>query len=314
LNIIGVLQTVNQQKGFVMSKLKARKPEEVTQGKAKGLLYGESGVGKTWFSLSFPSPYYIDTEGGADGKQYQRRLKDAGGAYMGPEDGSLDLSCIIQEMQTLATEKHQYKTLVIDSITKVYQTCIANEAERLGDKDVFGASKKPAIAQMRRMVNWCMKLDMNIWFIAHETSEWGKNDSTGQREEIGKIPDVWDKLIYELDLGLRIFRIGKEYPPRAYVKKTRLEGFPDREVFSLDYTEFSKRYGKDSIESETTQIVLAEEKQISEILRLISILNVSPEETEKVLTRAGASSWDELSINQADKTLEWLNKKIKGVK
>ena len=57
-----------------MSKLKAKKPEEVKQGKAKGLIFGASGVGKTWFALSFPTPYYIDTEGGADGIEYQKRL------------------------------------------------------------------------------------------------------------------------------------------------------------------------------------------------------------------------------------------------
>jgi len=297
-----------------MSKLKAKQPEEVKPGKAKGLIFGESGVGKTWFSLSFPSPYYIDTEGGADGLEYQKRLKAAGGAYMGPEEGSLDLSEIIGQMQALATEKHPYKTLVIDSITKVYQTCIANESERLGDKDAFGASKKPAIAQMRRLVNWCMKLDMNIWFIAHETAEWGVNQKTGTREEIGRIPDVWDKLIYELDLGIRVIRRGKEFPPVAFIKKTRLSGFPNGETFPLEYSEFSARYGKDYIESDTTQIILANETQIYEINRLISLLKVSDEDMEKVLTKAGASTIDELNNDQAIKTIDWLNKKIKGEK
>jgi hypothetical protein len=297
-----------------MSKLKAKKPEEVKQGKAKALIFGASGVGKTWFALSFPTPYYIDTEGGADGIEYQKRLKAAGGAYMGPEEGALDLSAIVNEMQTLATEKHPYKTLVIDSITKVYQTCIANEAERLGEKDAFGASKKPAIAQMRRLVNWCMKLDMNIWFIAHETSEWGVNLKTGQREEIGKCPDVWDKLIYELDLGLRILRRGTTYPTTAFVSKSRLSGFMDGSTFPLEYAEFSARYGKDSIESETSQIVLATKEQVDEIERIVSVLKIKEDETEKVLTKAGASSWKELTTEQAIKTIRWLNDKIKGVK
>lgn len=296
------------------TKLKARKPEEVKPGKAKGLIYSQSGFGKTWFSLSFPCPYYIDTEGGADGNHYQKKLKEANGSYMGPEDGSLDLETIIDEMQVLATEKHQYKTLVIDSITKVYQTCIANEQERLGEKDVFGASKKPAIALMRRLVNWCMKLDMNIWFIAHETSEWGVNPRTNQREEIGKIPDVWDKLIYELDLGLRIIKSGPPFPAIAYVKKSRLLGFPMGDTFPLEYSEFSTRYGKDYIESETTQIVLASTEQVEEIKNLTSIIKTSENEIEKILTKAGASDWSELTNDQAMKTLEWLNNKMKGNK
>jgi hypothetical protein len=297
-----------------MSKLKAKDPEEVKQGKAKGLLFGASGVGKTWFSLTFPRPYYIDTEGGADGVEYQKRLKAAGGAYMGPEEGALDLSAIVTEMQSLATEKHTYGTLVIDSITKVYQTCIANEAERLAERDVFGASKKPAIAQMRRLVNWCMKLDMNIWFIAHETSEWGTNPRTGQREETGKCPDVWDKLVYELDLGLRVIKRGTVYPPTAIVYKTRLAGFPDQETFSLDYEEFSKRYGRENIESNVNPITIASDEDVEEIERMVTLLKITPEETTKVLTKAGADNWNELTADQAAKTIEWLNGKLKGGK
>jgi adenosyl cobinamide kinase/adenosyl cobinamide phosphate guanylyltransferase len=123
----------------------------------------------------------MDTEGGADLKHYQARLKEAGGAYMGPSDGTLDFQTVLSEIQTLATEKHPYKTLIIDSITKLYQTSISSEAEKLGDKDAFGASKKPAIAYMRRLVAWIDKLDMNVVLIAHEASEWGLVN--GQRAE-----------------------------------------------------------------------------------------------------------------------------------
>lgn len=297
---------------YQMSKLKGREPETVKMGKAKGLIFGASGVGKTWFSLGFPTPYYIDTEGGADGKQYQDLLKGAGGRYMGPEDGALDFATLVEQMQALATEKHSYKTLVIDSITKVYQTAISNEAERLGEKDAFGASKKPAIAWMRRLANWTMKLDMNIWFIAHEVPEWGVNPKTQQREEVGKLPDVWDKLVYELDLGLRVLRRGKTYPATAIVMKTRLQGFPDGESFPLEYSQFADRYGKDYIESDMKTIVLAKDDQIAEIVRMAEVLKISSEEQEKLLTKAGASEWKELNEDQATKTLDWLNKKITG--
>jgi hypothetical protein len=56
------------------SKLKAKAPEIVVPGKTKILVFGASGVGKTWFSLGFPNPFFIDTEGGADLKHYQERL------------------------------------------------------------------------------------------------------------------------------------------------------------------------------------------------------------------------------------------------
>lgn len=291
-----------------MTKLKAKTPEEVTPGKTKGMIFGASGVGKTWWTLTFPAPYYMDTEGGADLGHYQERLKRTGGAYLGPRDGTLDFNFVIEQMQALATEKHHYKTLIIDSITKLYQTAIANEAERLGDKDAFGASKKPAIAGMRRLVNWAMKLDMNIWFVAHDTAEWGVDAKTGQRTEIGRIPDVWDKLIYELHLTLQAVKRG---PARiAIVKKSRLLGFPDLENFPLEYGEFAKRYGKDYIEAETHQIVFATAEQVGEILRLLSVVKVTESEIEKVWTKAGVESWNELSAEQASSTIAWLKKKI----
>lgn len=299
---------------MTVSKLKAKSPEDVKPGKTKGLIFGGSGVGKTWFTLSFPAPYYIDTEGGADLKHYQDRLKKAGGAYMGPSDGALDFQTIIDQIQALATEKHQYKTLIIDSITKVYQVAISNEAEKLGDKDAFGASKKPAIAWMRRLVNWITKLDMNVWFVAHEVPEWGLDPKTGQRTETGKLPDVWDKLVYELDLGVRVIRRGSSYPAIGIVHKSRLLGFPQGENFNLEYDVFAERYGKDIIESNTTQLTLAKPEQISEIVRLVDLLKVQPEDQEKVLTKAGASSWEELSDKQAEEMIERLTIKIKGGK
>lgn len=295
-----------------MSKLKAKEPGIIEPGKTKGLIFGASGVGKTWFTLSFPKPYYIDTEGGADLKHYQERLKTAGGAYLGPEDGSLDFDTILGQMKALATEKHDYKTLIIDSITKTFQTAIAQEAERLGTKDVFGASKKPAVSKMRQLVNWAMRLDMNIWFVAHEIPEWG--EINGQRAEIGKVPDVWDKLVYELDLTLRVTRRGKVYPATALVHKSRLLGFPLGDTFELEYPAFATRYGKDFIEAESKPIALATKEQAEEIVRLVDLLKVSEEECEKLLTKAGAQNWSEVNEEQAIKTLKWLNGKIAGAK
>jgi uncharacterized protein YifE (UPF0438 family) len=291
-----------------MTKLKAKAPEEVKPGKTKGLIFGPSGVGKTWFTLSFPNPYYIDTEGGADLQHYQERLKRSKGAYLGPKDGALDFGFVVEQMQALATEKHGYKTLIIDSITKLYQTAIANEQERLGDKDAFGASKKPAVAGMRRLVNWAMKLDMNIWFVAHDAAEWGVDPKTGQRTEVGRIPDVWDKLIYELHLTIHAVKRG---PSRvAIVKKSRLTGFPDLEQFPLEYSDFAERYGKDFIEADSTQLIIATTDQVAEITKLLQVVKVTEAEIEKVWTKAGVEAWSELTTEQATATVAWLKKKL----
>jgi hypothetical protein len=289
------------------SKLKAKTPVGIKPGKLKMLIFGAPGVGKTFFSVTFPKPYFIDTEAGADMKPYQERLKAAGGVYMGQGEGSLVFSEVIEQVKALATEKHEYKTLIIDSITKLYQTCIAEAADALGSKDAFGASKKPAIANMRRLVNWIQRTDMNVLFVAHEIAEWG-NDEKGNRAEIGKLPDIWDKISYELHLAIHVRRIG---PTRtASVTKSRLEGFPFAASFPLTYEEFASRYPKEAIESASSPIVLATPEQVKRVDDLLAVLKISEEEIEKWHSKAGADSFTDYSTETIEKVITSLTKKI----
>ena len=288
------------------SKLKAKDPKDVAPGKIKMMIFGKSGIGKTWISLDFPKPYYIDAEGGARLPHYQAKLAAVGGRYFGVEDGALSFEEVLGQIQALATEKHEFKTLVIGSVTKLYQTAIAEEAQRLGDKDAFGASKKPAIAYMRRLVNWIDRIDMNVVFEAHEAAEWGMVD--GKREQIGTVADTWDKLIYELDLTLQVIKQGQSR--YALIRKSRLLGFPENEKFPLEYAEFAKRYGKDFIEGEVKQINLATPEQIAELISWFDTLGVRDEEKQKVLDKAKAETIEELTVEQADAYIQFLKSKV----
>ena len=291
---------------FPMSKLKAKTPELIKPGKIKSVLFGASGVGKTTLALSFPAPYYFDVEGGAKGPQYRELLRKSGGAYLGPEDGTLSFDTLIDQMQALATEKHPYKTLIVDSLTKLFQTAVAQEAERLGDKDAFGASKKPAVAAMRRLVMWASRVDMNIWFICHETAEWGMVN--GQRAEVGRVADCWDKLIYELDLAVQAVKRG---PQRlAVVKKSRIAAFPDGETFPLDYAEFAARHGKETVEGDVGAITLALPEQIAEVKKLLEIVKVADTDIQKGFDKAGVTDWPEMTTEQIDGWLKFLRKRI----
>jgi hypothetical protein len=168
------------------TKLLAKAPKAAEPSKPKILIYGASGVGKTWTSLDFPNCYYIDTEDGANLTHYTDKLEKSGGVYMGQADGSLDFQTVIDQVKALATEDHEYKTLIIDSITKLYNTVIANEAERLGDKDAFGASKKPAIGLMRQLVNWLYRLDMNVILLLTKSELEGRRTSRSDFRLLGQ--------------------------------------------------------------------------------------------------------------------------------
>lgn len=283
-------------------RLKAVDPKAAEPSKPKILIYGKPGAGKTWASLDFPGVYYIDTEGGADLAHYTDKLKRAGGVYFGPEQGSLSFNEIIEQVQALATEEHGYKTLVIDSITKVFNLEVAREAEKLGDKNAFGADKKPAIAQMRRLINWFSRLDMNVILIAHEKAEWRNG------EQVGDTFDCWEKLEYELHLCLQIMKQG---PSRvARVRKTRLTGFPDTSTFPWSYNDFAERYGKDVIEKASNKAVLATAEQLAELRGLLELIRLPEGQVEKWLTAANAENFEEMEVEKIAKLIDHLRPKL----
>lgn len=293
------------------SKLLAVSPDAVTPPKPKVLIFGPAGVGKTWTALDFPGVFYIDTEGGAKRDHYKAKLKASGGMYLGPEQGSLDLDTVASQMEALATEKHHFKTMVIDSGTKVFSNAIAEEQIRLGDMDAFGASKKKPIQQMKRLIRWMNRADMNAIIIAHEKVEWGKGEK-GQQEAIGKTFDCWDKLEYELDLVLRISAIGTGPNAKRFasIGKSRLLGFPGGERFNWSYADFAERYGKDVIEKEVVPVVLATPEEVAELKHLLTVVKLPDGVLEKWLNKAGADEIEEMSSETIQPCIQHLKGKI----
>lgn len=293
------------------SRLAAIPPESVQPKKPKVLIFGPPGVGKTWASLDFPRVYYIDTEGGADLDHYRSKLRDSGGMYLGPDQGSLDFETVIAQIEALGTEKHPYRTVVFDSITKLFSSAISEEAERLGDKDAFGASKKAPTRQMARLVRWVNRIDMNAIFIAHQKDLWGKN-AQGQREVVGETFDGYEKLEYDLHLVMRISKIGAgEHAKRfAHVGKSRLTGFPEGTRFDWSYAEFAERYGRDVIEGEVKQVVLASPEQVAELNRLLELVRFPEGTMQKWFTKAGVDTFEEMDADVIEKIITLCRERL----
>lgn len=277
------------------TRLKAVPPKSAEPSKPKILIFGKPGVGKTWASLDFPSVYYIDTEGGANLKHYTDKLEAAGGVYFGPEQGSQDFATVVEQIKALATEEHPYKTVVIDSISKIFGLEIAKEQLRLEKEkkeDGFGASKKPGITLTRQLVAWIDKIDMNAILVAHEIAEYADN------KQIGVTYDGWNKLAHELHLSLNIVKQGDTR--RAFVKKTRLLGFPDATNFEWSYAKFAEMYGKDIIEREVKQVVFASEEQVAEAKKLLDAVKLSDSTQDKWI----ADNRDNLAEVEAEKIIK----------
>lgn len=282
--------------------LKGKKPNEVKVSKPKFMIYGESGVGKTFFALDFPRPYLIDTEGGAVREQYTKKLESVGGAYFGKEEGSQDFKTVINEVRELCTTKHEYKTLIIDSFTYLYMLEAA-EAEAKGGSD-FGRDKKAANIPTRQLISQLEKCDLNVILICHSKQSWERRGK--DIINTGTTFDGYDKLEYILDLAIEIQRGGKTF----YVKKSRITGLPQGDSFPLSYDKFSEIYGREVIEKEPVPIVLATSEQIERLKSLVEGLKVDQDTVDKWLVKCDVENFSEMSNEQISSLIVFCEKKI----
>jgi len=286
--------------------LKGIKPEIVKARKPHIMLSGEPGTGKTYFSLNWPAPYFIDTESGATREQYVLRLREAKGLYFGPAQGSQDFQEVLGQIRELATTNHPYRTLVIDSFSKLYNIEAAAAEARIGSE--FGKDKREADKPTRKLLTWLERLPMNVILICHQKDKWERRE----RELIyaGSTYDGYKKLHYELDLWLQTKMVGtKRY---ATVAKSRIDAFPVLTDINLDIDTFKKLYGASTVDEAVVPIKLATPDQLTEIKRIVDLLKISEEDLDKWLTKAQAVELEDLSNDNATKFLEFLQKKLKG--
>lgn len=285
--------------------LKAIKPEVIDEGHAKMLLSGKSGVGKSFFALDWPMPYYIDTEGGAVRPEYRKKLAASGGAYFGKEQGSQDFNTVINELITLATTKHQYKTLILDSFSALYLRAASVAEEKVGSD--FGKDKKEANRPTRQLMRWIDTMQMNVLMICHSKDKWERKRGA-ELSYAGTTFDGYDKLEYILDLWIELEKEGKN---RSFlVKKSRIASLPQDERFPLDFKKFAEIYGKEKIESAAVPLVMATTEQVQKIKRLLEFVKVEQSFIDACFSKADVDSWEEMTSETIAKVIASIEKKL----
>lgn len=277
--------------------LRGVKPEAVTK-RMKALFYGGPGAGKTTAAIQFPKPYLIDTEKGAENDSYVKALQKSGGVIF----QTSDFDELIAEVKTLLTVKHEYKTLIIDPLTVLYNDLVDKAGLKVGTD--FGRHYNEANKRIKHLLNLLFRLDMNVIITSHSKDKYGTDMAV-----IGQTFDCYKKLDYLFDLVFEIQKRGESR--KGIVRKTRMESFKEGDTFDFSYDEIANRYGRDILEKNATEEKLATKDQVTHLLYLIELYKEPETVTDKWKEKAKVDSFDELNETTIKKLIEHMEKKGK---
>lgn len=275
--------------------LRATKPKEQNP-RLKFLLFGPAGVGKTTAALQMPKPYIIDCENGTS--HYADLIEKAEGAVFTTQS----IDDVVAEVRALMTEPHEFRTLVIDPFTPLYDTKLDEGEGKVGSD--FGRHYGYANKTCKRLFNMLAMLDMNVVVTCHQKNEYGDG-----MKVIGRTFDGWKKLDYLFDLVLELEKSGKKR--NAVVRKTRLAEFPDQEAFEWSFDSLAERWGADRLQAKAGIITLATPEQVARIKKLIADFQLPQEMTQKWLDKAKAEDFDDMPADAIQACIDHLAKKIK---
>jgi DNA polymerase III delta prime subunit len=143
---------------------------QVKRGKVKVphlvLIYGPDGVGKSTFAADAPNPIFLGTEKGTSNLNVAR--------FPSPKSFTDVLAAVTE----LTTDKHEYQTLVIDSLDwlepVVWEAVIKQDGRATSIEDVGGGYGKGYVLALRmwQQLKTALEIlrekrDMNIVLIAH---------------------------------------------------------------------------------------------------------------------------------------------------
>jgi hypothetical protein len=271
---------------------------EAMKKRLKCLVFGPAGVGKTTACIQFPKSYIIDCEKGCE--NYPNLVKKAGSVVF----STCDIDEVHAEIKSLLTEAHDYRTLVIDPITGIWNDLLDKSERKVGNE--FGRHYGEAQKVIRKINNLILRLDMNVLMTSHQKVEYGPG-----LVKIGDTFDAWKRYDYLFDVVLQLTKTtdGKRM---ATVVKQRLEpgtkGLP--ETFEWQYTNFVGFLGGESLEAKAKPEVLAPAEKVARAQMLVDTLKVDEETVDRWLSKANAGTLAEMTEKQIDAVLDYLAKKM----
>jgi hypothetical protein len=289
--------------------LRAKKPETKNNPRLKVMLYAAAGAGKTHFCCSMPDTYYIDSEGVEDYPHFTDMIRDNRGdlIYL------TELTEIIKEVKDLLSTKHNYKTLIIDSISFPAGWLSQMEAERLQKKSKgesegtdFGANLAKGKRLTYQLGILLSMLDMNVVVTSHERPRYIEG------KEVGTIFDINDKMAYSLGSVWNMKMQGKNR--KVYIEKSRYPQLKTGESldFNDGYEVIKNIFGEEIFTRESIAVELATQEQLDKFKHLTGILGTSEETIQTWLRTVKAPSIESLTKETIQKWIDKLTTQIQG--
>lgn len=193
------------------------RPAEQVAPKVKCLVYGASGIGKTYLALTAPGRIaVIDTEGGT--AFYPDRV-GKGGLHQFDVLPTKTFAQVESALEFLRTSDHEYESLVIDPVTVLYETL--QEAAQVRRQDANkrrgrGDTEDADLEQLdwqrikrsyKRLMTDLVNLNLHVFVVAREREV--SQERNGRQVVIGYRPDAEKSTSYYFDTVLRMVPAAK---------------------------------------------------------------------------------------------------------
>lgn len=277
---------------------------EPTNKRFKGLFYGDSGTGKTTLALKFPNPVVIDMEHGTD--HYADMFDFSVVHTASPNE-------VMKYIDWLASNQHDFKTLIIDPLT-VYYVALQNKYA-----DIFMIREKKSAGykidyyqiqpqdwriikpELKKLLRKCMQLDMNLICTAHEKPVYAEGQmmkSTGE-----KTFDCDQSIKYVFDTRIRTYRT-KDNQFKGVIDNDRTGKLTVGSTIDLDYSIFKNSFGDNLTKSVIPKEYITEEQ--TDVLKNYWLKNfkLDAAQEKRLLTRFDVEELSGLTKEQASKFIE----------
>ena len=223
-----------------MSKFKKAAPKAK---RLKMYIYGETGTGKTVTSLHFPNPAMVDTERGSEhyGEQFDFfRLNTS------------DPNEINQALDSLLKDPQDFKTLVIDPFSNVWDTIqdqhIKHMRMKTGNSNysLQPLDYRNLKATVKGLMTKLLALDLNIIVTARSKPQYSP-DSSEFMKIIGTQAEGPKDMPYMFDVVLELV-VDPDGKRMAKAKKDRTNKLPAE--FEFSYKSFTDFLGIEGLERE----------------------------------------------------------------